>query len=95
MALRHEAYSDAPMTRPSPDLIWKVGLALVAGGIAWATLTAAVRDVAVNKLDTSRFVADSIARAAQQREDDRDMQRLERKVDAIGCRVVPQSFECP
>ncbi len=42
------------------DLAWKVGPVIAAIAMAWATMTGAVTQLQHDKLDTERFVVDSI-----------------------------------
>lgn len=78
------------MTKWVQNHAWQIAGLLFLIGAAWATMTGAVH----GKLDSARFVADSIRRDATDRIDADRMQRVERKLDALVCHEIPTYLEC-
>jgi hypothetical protein len=71
---------------------WKAAVVTIGSTLAVAGLTGAVRLVAQSKLDTSRFVADSITTHFERKEDRSLLYRIDSTVQLVCAKTNCRSF---
>lgn len=71
---------------------WKAALLTIGSTLAIAGLTGAVRIVGQTKLDTSRFVADSITSHFERREDRSLLYRIDSTVQLVCAKTNCRSY---